>query len=164
MRPQASCSRTSEARPRARDRSCWLTRRVAASPTGIDALMRSVRRPRSASARLNEVKDGGPDRRPLEPRRGVDAATRDPEAGVVTPNLRVRCETNVWRVLSANSPTEPPHRAQSAQRGPRGARRKALVTAHASAPGGAAPFAATRTHADFATRIHSSRSLKGSRA
>ena len=21
------------------------------------------------------------------------------------PNLRVRCETNVWRVLSANSPT-----------------------------------------------------------
>ena len=68
------------------------------------------------------------------------------------PNLRARCEINVWRVLSANSPTEPPHRAPSARRGPRGARRNALVTAHASAPGGA-PFAATRAHGDFATRI-----------
>src|SRR5436309_12998656 len=37
------------------------------------------------------------------------------------------------------APSEPPHRAKSARRGPRGARRKALVTADASAPGGAAP-------------------------
>src|SRR5580765_4999583 len=52
---------------------------------------------------------GGPDRHQLESRRAVDAATREPEAGVMRPNLRVRCETNVWRVLSAISPTEPPH-------------------------------------------------------
>src|SRR5215210_3312345 len=42
--------------------------------------------------------------RQLEPRRTVDASTRDPEADLVTPNLRMRCETNVWRVLFANSP------------------------------------------------------------
>src|SRR5206468_3603842 len=38
------------------------------------------------------------------------------------------------RVPSANSPLETPHRAQSARRGPRGARRRALLTADASAP------------------------------
>jgi hypothetical protein len=55
---------------------------------------------------LNQLLEVGRlDGRQLEPRRDVDAATRDGEAGVVTPNLRVRCETNVCRVLSANSPT-----------------------------------------------------------
>src|SRR5206468_3486962 len=62
------------------------------------------------------------------------------------------------RGLSANSPIEPPHRAQTARRGPRGARRTALVTADGSAPDGAgspnaaaalgcrgAPFADTRS-------------------
>jgi hypothetical protein len=46
------------------------------------------------------------------------------------------------RVPAANAPTEPPHRAKSARRGPRGARRKALVTADASAPGAGVPGAA----------------------
>ena len=44
----------------------------------------------------------------------------------------------------AGSPTWPPHRAKSARRGPRGAHPRALVTGEGCAPGGAAPFAATR--------------------
>jgi serine/threonine protein kinase len=46
------------------------------------------------------------------------------------PTLRARCEITRRRVLAANSPT--------------GARRKALIAGDASAPGRAAPFAATR--------------------
>jgi len=65
--------------------------------------------------------------------------------------LRGGCKINFRRVLSANSPVEPPHRAQTARRGPRGARHKALITGDACAPAGAAPFAATREQVNFAT-------------
>src|SRR5262249_47917936 len=44
--------------------------------------------------------------------------------------------------LGAGRVREQPHRVLA---------RKALVTAHGSAPGGAAPFAATRERANFAT-------------
>src|SRR5262249_60813004 len=51
--------------------------------------------------------------------------------------------------LGAGPVREQPHRVLA---------RKALVTAHGSVPGGAAPFAATRERADFATcskkRLH----------
>ena len=48
------------------------------------------------------------------------AAPRNQPGPPRVPELRARCEINFWRVLSANSPTEPPHRAKSARRGPLG--------------------------------------------
>ncbi len=73
-------------------------------------------------------------------------------------DLRARCRIDVWRGPSSNSPTEPPHRANHARRGPRGARRKAPVTGDASALGGA-PRSRPPAHAfDFATRSTKGRS------
>src|SRR5262249_790103 len=51
-------------------------------------------------------------------------------------------ENTMQNWLKAGTVPEQPHRVLA---------RKALVTAHGSAPGGAAPFAATRERANFAT-------------